>query len=89
MYYFDKILNYLIKFSWNFIFWGVLYTFDKLKIYTIKFVTTPCVQIVFCVILMLQSTIYVSVLFNHLVRHFWVLINAMQPKLKIQICVRR
>lgn len=67
-------------------FWGVLYTFDKLKNYTIKFVTFPFAQIVFCVILMLQSTIYVFVLSNHLVRHFCVLFNAMQPKLNSNMC---
>jgi hypothetical protein len=67
-------------------FLGVLYTFDKLRNYTIKFVTILFVQIVFCVILMLLSTIYVFVLFNHLVRHFCVLFNAMQPKLNSNMC---
>jgi len=70
----------------EFFFWGVLYTFDKLKNYTIKFVTIPFVQIVFCVVLMLQFTIYVFVLFNHLVKHFCVLFNAMQPKLNSNMC---
>jgi hypothetical protein len=67
-------------------FLGVLYTFDKLKNDTIKFVMIPFVQIVSCVILMLQSTIYVFVLSNHLVRHFFALFNAMQPKLNSNMC---
>jgi hypothetical protein len=79
-------LDYLIKFLMEIYFWGVFYTFDKLKNYTSKFVTIPFVQIVFCVILMLQSTIYVFVLSNHLVRHFCVLFNAMQPKLNSNMC---